>query len=268
MEILLFLVISVVVTYIKHISKQKENTKQSPSTPHTQSAPIPLDPLQELLRKFEENQKKNSQEFEEEFDKKDFMDDESFDEMEKRFDDDEDFNDSNKDIDIQLPEAQTPKEVPSPTISSTSSDSSKPIISLASKTSSEVISSHKTEGTSILEKVAYFTISQNFISENKLIQKFQIGNAMASSLIQKMEYLGICGKNMGETDRSVLVSNESELINILKRDHHELHQNEVFSIKPTKSKFVFNKKDAVKGVLWSKILDEPRFRKRWTPQSR
>lgn len=273
MEGILILVIFAAVNIFSAWQKQKkkyEAEKRGKESSSDPLAPIPMDPLQELLRKFEEAQKKHSQNADE--------DSYEHEELEEEIDDDFD--------EEVIPEEPAVKPVASEVLPkethqrkfvlnesySEASPQNKPSFSTISsnhKEPSEKSSSAKPEEKSILEKAAYFAITQNFISEKLLMEELQLGRTMAASLIQKMEYLGICGKNMGETDRSVLIENETELKNVLKRAYDlNLHQNPVSFKGRHKRKFVFSKEEAEKGVIWSKILDEPRFKKHWTPQSR
>lgn len=274
MEGILILVIFGVVNIFSAWQKQKkkhEVESRRNTSPSESIAPIPLDPLQELLRKFDEAQKKHSQNSEDVL-----YENDEFDEDEIEDDFDEEVIKEEPEI-KPVPSQAPPRDNPQRKFIMNESHSNpiphdKPSFSTISsnhKEPSEKSSSAKPEEKSIIEKAAYFAITQNFISEKLLMEELQLGRTMAASLIQKMEYLGICGKNMGETDRSVLIENETELKNVLKRAYDlNLHQNPVSFKGRHKRKFVFSKEEAEKGVIWSKILDEPRFKKHWTPQSR
>lgn len=272
MEGILILVIFGIVNIFSAWQKQKKKHEAEESrrnsSPSESTAPIPLDPLQELLRKFDEAQKKHSQNPDEDsYEHKELeeMDDDFGKEVIKEepavkpvFS--ETTSPENSQRKFVLNESHsTPMPQNKPSFSTTPSIQKAPIENYSSKP----------EERSIIDKAAYFAITQNYISETLLMDEFQIGRTMAASLIQKMEYLGICAKNMGEPDRIILIKNEMELTNILKRAYDlNLHQNPVSFEVRHKRKFVFSKEEAEKGVIWSKILDEPRFKKRWTPQSR
>ena len=274
MEGILIIVIFAVVNIYSSWQKQKKNfeaEKRGRESSSDPLAPILLDPLQELLRKFDEAQKKYSQNSED-------VPNEMEDFEEERFEDDFEGEVIKEEPEIKPVVSETPPQespqkkfvlnethsnpVPQnqPSFAPTSLNQSEPLNSQINSTP---------ESKTILEKAAYFAITCNTISEDLLIEEFMIGNAKAASLIKQLEYLGICGKNMGELNRIVLVKNENDLINILKRASDlNLSQNPVSFEVRHKRKFVFSKEEAEKGVIWSKILDEPRFKKHWTPQSR
>lgn len=274
MEGILILVIFAAVNIFSAWQKQKkkyEAEKRGKESSSDPLAPIPLDPLQELLRKFDEAQKKYSQNSED-------VPNEIEDFEEEKFEDEFEGEVIKEKPVIKPVVSQTPpQESPQKKfilneMHSNPVPQNKPSFASTSLNQSEPLSSQVNsipEPMTILEKAAYFAITQNFISEKLLMEELQLGRTMAASLIQKMEYLGICGKNMGETDRSVLIENETELKNVLKRAYDlNLHQNPVSFKGRHKRKFVFSKEEAEKGVIWSKILDEPRFKKHWNPQSR
>ena len=252
--------------------KKKHEAEQRGSSPAPPPTVAHVDPLQELLRKFEDAQKKRNQEAsqaEEEFEGEEEVFDKElvFEEHYDSYDEDE------MDEVPQIEPIQTkpvPQAMPEKKYAMSQKKQAHSEVPLAQK---QAVKEHDTHEEvklrSILDKAAYYTISQEYISEEALQEELQIGRTLASSLIQQMEYLGICGKNVGESYRSVLVENEDELKNVLKKAKNlSLLKNPTSFAVRKQRKFVFSKTEAEKGVLWSKILDEPRFKKRWTPNSR
>lgn len=255
--------------------KKKHEAEQRGSSPASPPTVAHVDPLQELLRKFEEAQRKRTQEVpeeEEEFEKEE-EEEETF-EKEIVFEEDShsydeyELDEVPKIEPIQIkpiPQAMPEKKYAMPQKKQVHEE-----VPLAQKPAVKAHDTHEeVKLRSILDKAAYFTISQKYISEEALQEEFEIGRTLAGSLIQQMEYLGICGKNVGEAYRSVLVKKENELYNVLKKakDLSLLKNPTSFAVRKQR-KFVFSRAEAEKGVLWSKILDEPRFKKRWTPYTR
>ena len=150
-----------------------------------------------------------------------------------------------------------------------------------------------------MREVAENIIQLDVIDIEYLMDEFGMSKGSAIEMINLLQQHRIIGHDMGEGEYDVLVQDITELNNLLASDKQNqlkileerarrareeaaalARQSDIengYSEEPSESADLLNKRTVVRsisresvrrGFIWGKIIDEPRFKKRWTALSR